>query len=375
MKYQNVCVESLGFLVPEEIVSTDELERRLSPVYDRLKLPAGRLELMTGIAQRRFWPSGTPIGELSVRSCNLALNAAGFDRGQIGALIHGSVCRDFLEPATACSVHHRLELPQDCLIYDTSNACLGILNGILQAANMIELGHIQAALIVGSESGRSLVENTVASLLMDNTLTRQSIKNSLASLTIGSASAAVLLTHRGTSQTQNRLLGGAAIAQTDFHDLCQSEQDQAGHAMQPLMDTDSERLMQEGVRTGVSTFDQLLKQLDWRREQIDRTYCHQVGVAHRKLLLDSLQLNPQLDYITYPWLGNTGSAALPVTWATGVLENPPAGENLALLGIGSGINCLMLGVEWHRTLVEGAILGAIQRPFSLDEISATGVNP
>ena len=59
-----------------------------------------------------------------------ALAAAGVERQQIGALVHGSVCRDFLEPATACGVHHGLGLPDRCAVYDVSNACLGLLNGM-----------------------------------------------------------------------------------------------------------------------------------------------------------------------------------------------------------------------------------------------------
>jgi 3-oxoacyl-[acyl-carrier-protein] synthase-3 len=235
---------------------------------------------------------------------------------------------------------------------------------------MIELGQIEAALVVGSESGRTLIETTIDSLNQNQSLTRQSIKNSVASLTIGSASAAILLAHRSRSRSQNHLLGGAAMARTRFHDLCQSNTDRAGHSMQPLMDTDSEALMREGIATGTDTFAAFLAALGWDRASIDRTFCHQVGVAHRKLLLESLQLHAARDYITYPWLGNTGSAALPVTLAVGVQQDPPAGERLALLGIGSGINCVMLGVEWHRTMVAGRFAGSTNRPFRLDEVLA-----
>ena len=63
---------------------------------------------MTGIAERRFWPATDRPSQHSVSSCQHALDAAGFDRSKIGCLIHGSVCRDFLEPATACTVHDQL---------------------------------------------------------------------------------------------------------------------------------------------------------------------------------------------------------------------------------------------------------------------------
>lgn len=357
MKYNNVCIESFGYTVPDEIWTSQDVEYRLKPLYERLKLPEGRLELMTGISERRFWPAGVRPSQLSVISCHRALEAADFDRSQVGCLIHGSVCRDFLEPATACSVHHRLDLRSDCVIYDLSNACLGILNGMIQAANMIELGQIQSALVVGSEGGRQLVETTIDALNRDTTLTRKTIKNAIASLTIGSASCAVLLTHRSISKTGNSMLAARARANTQFHDLCQSDQDQAGSSMAPLMATDSNQLMMQGVQIGVDTFGEFLKESNWTAADIDRSFCHQVGSAHRKLMLDGLGLSDQRDHVTFPWLGNTGAAALPVTMADGLQKGlVDAGQNVAMLGIGSGINCLMIGAQWQKSLVLGGTL-------------------
>jgi 3-oxoacyl-[acyl-carrier-protein] synthase-3 len=287
-----------------------------------------------------------------VASAEHAIRAAGIDRRTIGLLIHGSVCRDYLEPATACRVHHRLGLSPHCVIYDVSNACLGLLNGMLQAANMIELGQVRAAVVVGTESSRQLVETTIAALNRDETLTRQGIKQAIASLTIGSGSCAVLLTDRQSSRTGNRLLAAAALANTDYHQLCHSDRDEAiGSGMQPLMETDSEQLLQQGIATGVETFQEFLAQTGWGRSDIDKTVCHQVGSAHRRLMLDSLGLDPRIDFTTFPWLGNTGSVALPITLAIGLEQgHVQSGENVALLGIGSGINSLMLGVHWQRTL-------------------------
>ncbi len=51
MKFQRVRLASIGVALPEEIVSSSEIEQRLAPLYDRLKLPEGRLELMSGIVE------------------------------------------------------------------------------------------------------------------------------------------------------------------------------------------------------------------------------------------------------------------------------------------------------------------------------------
>ena len=349
MLFNNVCLESLGYTLPEEIITSDEIEQRLAPLYKRLRLPTGRLELITGVRERRFWEPGTLPSDKSILSCKKAIANSQIPVEKIGALIHGSVCRDHLEPATACRVHHGVGLKSEATIYDTSNACLGILNGMLQAANMIELGQVEAALVVGTEGSRQLVETTIESLNRDQNLTRNTIKMAIASLTIGSASCAVLLTHRSISQTQNRIHSATTFANTEFHELCHSGKDEAAaDGMAPLMTTDSETLMREGIRTGVKTFQRFLPTSDWSVEDIDKSFCHQVGTTHRKLMLESLGIPVEKDFLTVDWLGNTGSAALPTTLAIG-LESGFVDEKdkVALLGIGSGINCLMMGVEFE----------------------------
>src|SRR2546422_7937983 len=39
MRYSNVCIESIGYELPKHVVTSAEIEARLSPLYDRLQLP------------------------------------------------------------------------------------------------------------------------------------------------------------------------------------------------------------------------------------------------------------------------------------------------------------------------------------------------
>lgn len=348
MRYEHVCVEAVSCTLPPHVVTSDELEARLAPVYDRLGLPAGRLELMTGIQERRFFDPGTLPGSISAQTVNQMLDESGFDRKHIGGLIHGSVCRDQLEPATASGVHHATQLPQNSLVLDVSNACLGLLNGMVFLANMIEMGQIRAGIVVGTEVGRDLVEGTIDDLLEDSTLTRKSIKNHFASLTIGSGSAAILLCDRKLSKTGHRLLGGSFQTDTSSHELCAGGVEAQKHGdHRPRMQTDSESLLVAGVNLAIPTWEATKTTLGWENEDVNQVFTHQVGKAHRKLLLDKLGLDPALDYPTVERLGNTGAAALPMAWALGIQDQILQDEaKIALLGIGSGLNSLMLGVQW-----------------------------
>ena len=88
MRFRRVCLESFGYCLPEEIISSEELEHRLTPLYERLRLPEGRLELITGIEQRRIWPAGMLPSEKSIESARLAMEAAEITPTEIGALVH-----------------------------------------------------------------------------------------------------------------------------------------------------------------------------------------------------------------------------------------------------------------------------------------------
>lgn len=345
MRYQNVRIAALGYALAEERTTSEELEERLAPIYDRFRLRVGRLELMSGIKERRFFPRGTRPSEIAARAGEQALERAGVARDRIGCLIHGSVCRDFLEPATATVVHHELGLADACTVFDLSNACLGVANGMILVADMIERGTIEAGIVVSGEDGRPLVERTIDQLIANPDTTKEDVKRAFASLTIGSAGAAVVLARREDGADGHRFLGGSILSSTEHNVLCQGDRADGGDGI--LMSTDAESLLVAGNALAVRTFDRLLADLDWTRDSIDRVVTHQVGAAHRRLLFESLELDPTIDFPTVETLGNAGSASLPLSLAlaeeAGQIE---AGHRVAMLGIGSGLNCLMLGVQW-----------------------------
>ena len=344
MQYRRVCLYPPAYEAPPHVITSEALEQRLAPLYQRLKLPEGRLELMSGIRERRFWDSGTKPSDGAALAGRKALAAAGVDPAEIGCLIFTSVSRDMLEPATASFVHRELGLPEKCHIFDLSNACLGFLNGMTMLANMIELGQVKTGMIVAGETAESLVESTVQHLLTDAAVTRKSAKASFASLTIGSGAVAMVLGDREVHDTGHYLCGGAVRASSSHNDLCQG-----GHSSNEaiLMATDSEELMKRGVETAALSWLDFQQELGWHPAVIDHFFCHQVGRAHAALLFDTLGLNPEKNFATLPFWGNVGSVSAPLTMAIALEQQVlRPGQRAALLGIGSGINCLMLGVEW-----------------------------
>lgn len=347
-RYEHVCFESFGYVLPEHLVTSIELERELAPIYQRFGLHEGRLELMTGITERRFWDEKTVPSDASTWAGKAAMLGAGVNPDQIECLMHTSVSRDFLEPATASVVHDNLGIPHQSLMYDISNACLGFLNGIISLANMIELGQVRRGLIVAGESSRQLVRSTIDSLLAAPDLTRRDLKDAFASLTIGSGAVALVMAHDSVSTTEHHLVGGAVRTATEHNHLCRSSADtgfSGGATM--TMRTDAETLLIGGCELAAATWQSFKKAVGWSNDEIDRAYCHQVGEVHRDKFYEAIGLDKSRDFSTYPFLGNVGSVSLPLTMAMGIEKNPPAaGDRIAMPGIGSGLCSIMLGVRW-----------------------------
>lgn len=343
MKFKNVVIESFDYFLSDTVVSSTDIELRLAPLYAKLKLPEGRLELMTGIKERRMWAPGTRPSDLSTMAAKKCLEKSKIKPDQIDLLIHASVCRDFLEPATASVVHANLGLSDSAMIFDLSNACLGVINSMVVAGQMIESGMIQSALIVSGENGGPLLEHTIHELLNNPTIDRKSIKKFIANLTIGSAATAIMLTHKSLSPDSPKILGGAVKTDSSANHLCRGD----GNTHSLIMETDSEELLKYGIKLGQLTWAKAREELSWTPDDIDMVLTHQVGSAHEKLSIESLELNHVKTYRTYPTLGNTGSSALPITMMMAFEEGHISkGDHLALLGIGSGLSSIMLGVKW-----------------------------
>ncbi|MEE8107070.1 MAG: 3-oxoacyl-ACP synthase III [Planctomycetota bacterium] len=351
MRYERVFLDAIGYELAPVSVTSEELEDRLAPLYQKLHLRPGQLEALTGIAERRWWEPDTPLATGATAAAQKALAESTVEPEQLEVLLYAGVCRDSFEPATACAVAGQIGVHPGAAVYDISNACLGVMNGILDIANRIELGQIRAGMVVTAETSREIVEVTLARLLTDPTM--ENYTRCLATLTGGSGAAAVLLTDGSFDGAGgHRLRGGMVQTAPEHHKLCRWGLAGAPtlHREQALpmqMDTDSVGVLRFGVELGVRTWNAFLAEMAWSNADVDRVICHQVGGPHKETVLARIGIPEEKDFSTYSFLGNIGTVSLPITAA--IAEEREAlhgGHKVAFLGIGSGLNCLMLGLEW-----------------------------
>jgi 3-oxoacyl-[acyl-carrier-protein] synthase-3 len=267
-----------------------------------------------------------------------ALLDAGVDRSKIGLLVNTSVSRDFLEPSTASIVSGNLGLSDMCLNFDIANACLAFLSGMDVASRMLERGEIDYALIVDGETANMVYEKTLARM-KNPELTEEQFRNELASLTLGCGAAAMVLSRVELAPDAPRYRGGVSRAATEWNTLCRGNLDR--------MVTDTRMLLIEGMKLASKTFAAARLAMGWAVEEMDEFVVHQVSRVHTEAMIKAFNIDPKKVMTIFAEHGNIGPASVPIVLSKlkemGRLKK---GQRIALLGIGSGLNCSMAEVVW-----------------------------
>ncbi len=338
MKFENVAIVGVAHVDAPHRVTTAELEAPLAETYARMGLPQRFLEPLTGVRARRFWDVGTMPSDAAALAAEKVIAQSNVNRNRIGFLVNTSVSRDYLEPSVACFVHHKLQLSETCHNFDIANACLGFLDGMQVVGNLIERGQIDYGLVVDGESSRNVVERTV-DRLRQASCDERTLREQLATLTVGSGAAAMLLSHARLAPNGHRFVGAVSLADTQHNQLCRGQPD--------FGLTDAKRLLEHGVALAHRTWARAQTELTVTSESIDLLAMHQVSASNTQELARALKLDLFKAPLIYPELGNVGPASIPIVLSRAVESDRLAhGDRVILAGIGSGLNCSAALVNW-----------------------------
>ena len=338
MLFKNVAIAGLAHIDAPHSLTSDEINQRLKPTLDRLGIRVDVLKDIAGIHARRLWGSDKLASDAATEAGILALKDAGIQSGQLGLLVSTSVSRDYLEPSTASIVAGNLQVGDTCQNYDVANACLAFINGMDMAARMIERGEIDYALVVDGETADLAYEKTIERMLRPDS-TEDEFRNELATLTLGSGAAGMVLARAELHPEAPRYRGGVTRSATEWNTLCRGNLDR--------MVTDTRQLLIQGMNLAGKTFAAAKQAMGWAAHELDQFVVHQVSKVHTQTLIKNFGIDPKKVMTIFGEHGNIGPASVPIVLSklkqAGRLKK---GDRIALLGIGSGLNCTMSEVVW-----------------------------
>ena len=332
--HRNVALLSIAASMPGRVTTSAEIDTALTPALKRMGLPRGLLERVAGITERRNWATGESFDTAAISAGEKALAEAGVAASDIGLIINTSVTRKHLEPSVAVRMHNGLGLPSSAVNFDIANACLGFVNGMSLAAQLIDAGQIRYAMIINGEDSDEIQLNTIERLNRPD-MTRANFMNEFASLTLGSGAAAAVLGPADDHASGHRILGGVSRAATQFNELC------VGSVSG--MYTDAKGLLRGGMGLVVAAWEEAKK--DWNWSDMDRYIIHQVSSIHTRAITRAAKMDKTKVPVTYSRYGNVGPASIPITLAEQASTLSP-GDRVLLLGVGSGLNTAMMEICW-----------------------------
>ncbi|MEN8203565.1 MAG: ketoacyl-ACP synthase III [Bacteroidota bacterium] len=263
MKYGS-CIESVGVSIPDQVLSTRDLVKKLA-----LSKPL-KLELMTGIRERRISEPEEDSLVLAEKATLDCLKYSKYDAGEIEMIIYCAITKyvdglkHLYEPAVSLLLKKSLAC-EDAISFDITNACAGMLSGFHIASNFIERGVVKNCLVVSGEYITSLSRNAI-----ENISTADDPQ--VASLTLGDAGGAAMLSR---SVPEEGISSSKFVTFGNYSDLCIAYL--SPHQSGGIMKTRMKEIHEASISHAPKVIEEALDEAGLSMDQIDLIIPHQTS--------------------------------------------------------------------------------------------------
>ena len=323
-------ITGVGYATPARLVTSLEVEARITEQSGRLPLPAGTIEAISGIHSRYMVGPGEFASTLGIEAGRIALDDAGVAADTVDLLVFASASHDQIEPATAHIVAEGLGV--DAPAFDAKNACNSFINGAEIAEAFIKTGRAKRALVVSGETPTLVTRWKVGSL--------RELRRAFIGYTMGDLGTAAVFEaaddgrgidfsdHHATSRHWRivQVPGGGSRHPELDPDYYYSEGD--GTALRDaFLEIDDAHLARLFAETGTCWDDYAI------------VCAHQVAIPFIGDLVRKTGLPMDRLILTVDTFGNVSSGSLPLGLAIAKAEGRvKPGDRVIWIGLGAGIS-------------------------------------
>ena len=143
---------SMGFKVPDNIISNDDLSKMMDTSDDWI-------QSRSGIKERRWATDKIATSDLALVAANNAISNAEIDSKEIDMVIVGTLSSDYFFPGVSAQLQEKLNL-NTIGAFDIKAACSAFVYSISIADQYIKTGMAKTILVVGAETQTKLIEKS-----------------------------------------------------------------------------------------------------------------------------------------------------------------------------------------------------------------------
>lgn len=275
----------------------------------------------TGIKERRICDADTAVSMAAAAGAR-ALQSAGIDKNQIGALVVTTFASELCTPSVASLVQRELGLAEDMPAFDVNAACSGFLYGLQVVRGLLLQSERPYALIIASETLSKVTDYTDRGTCI---------------LFGDGAGAAVV-----TLSSENRY----------YSVLGSRGNDELIHCGGPSAENrklymNGREVFRFAVEAIPHCITDLLHKADLTMQDIDWVVCHQANKRIIDSAIKRLNADPEKFYVNLEKYGNTSSASIPIALdemnRQGLLRR---GMKMICVGFGAGLTWAGVLLEW-----------------------------
>ena len=329
-------IKHITWHVPEREVTNNDLLK----AFPSLKIK--ELTRLTGVEKRHVAAKNETSADLAFHAAQKLFSVHDVDKETIDFIIFCTTGGDYITPASACVLQHRLGLPERCGAFDFNQGCTGYLYGLSLADSLIKAGNASRILLLTAETVHRVIHpqdaNTL-SLFGDGasaTLVEKSSENHIGRFffgTDGSGYDQIIVKHG------RERFPLPESAEPDFLDAFGNVKNHAKLYM------NGSTVFNFSLEKAPVLLNLILKDTGLDIGDIDYFVFHQANRIVLETLGKKLRIPPEKVIIELQDVGNTVSSSIPITLKKamdkGVIRR---GNRVLLAGFG-------VGLSWGGTML------------------------
>lgn len=141
-----------GHYLPQKVVTNDDLAKMVETNDEWIRT-------RTGIVSRHI-SEGESTSDIALKAAQMAIESAKITVDELDMIIVATLTPDNTTPSVAAKLSNRLGAKSGTICTDIAAACSGFVYALTFVDNMIQLGQIKTALVIGAETLSNVVDWT-----------------------------------------------------------------------------------------------------------------------------------------------------------------------------------------------------------------------
>ncbi|GAB7522758.1 beta-ketoacyl-ACP synthase III [Paraburkholderia sp. 2C] len=285
----------------------------------------------TGIKERRIAAEGENTSDLATRAARAALEQAGIRGADVDLIVLATCTPDHTIPATAVCVQAAIGM-NGGMAFDVQAACSGFVFALSVADNMIRLGQVRTAVVIGAETISRLIDWTD--------------RNSCVLFGDG-AGAVVLRAERQASGHRKGILSTHLHSDGRHQDKIRTDGGTSSTRTAGKVHLEGREVFLHAVVNLAEASQEALAANGLTQADLDWVVPHQANQRIVQTLGEKLHLPKEKVVLTVDRHGNTSAASIPLALAEAVDDGRIKENDLVLMpAMGSGFTWGAALIRW-----------------------------